>query len=215
MLARKQEQTIAALLTQRNLDEAAKAAGISMRTLMRWLKLPEFRGAYREARRTAYSQAVAKLQQGAPAAATTLLKVMLDQTTPASVKVRAAECVMSHSSKAIEIEDVEFRVAELERAAEAPEEETMKAALLARLKRLEEVRPVDPRPPEFHIGYLKELAPDYTGGRHVVTVGCDADGLYRREERPGPEPDEYKSNSLLPIRVIVASPENEPAMLGV
>jgi hypothetical protein len=48
-----------------------------------------------------------------------LLKVMLDQGTPASVKVRAAECVMNHSSKAIEIEDVEFRVAELERAAEA------------------------------------------------------------------------------------------------
>jgi hypothetical protein len=118
MLGRKQEQTIAALLTQRNLEEAAKAAGISMRTLMRWLKIPEFQAAYREARRTAYSQAVAKLQQGATAAVTTLLKVMLDQGTPASVKVRAAECVMNHSSKAIEIEDVEFRVAELERAAE-------------------------------------------------------------------------------------------------
>ena len=77
MLARKQEPTIAALLTQRNLDEAAKAAGISTRTLMRWLKLPEFQAAYREARRTVYSQAVAKLQQGATAAATTLLKVML------------------------------------------------------------------------------------------------------------------------------------------
>jgi len=119
MLGRKQEQTIAALLTQRNLDEAAKTAGISMRTLMRWLKLLEFQAAYREARRTAYSQAVAKLQQGAAAAATTLLKVMVDQSTPASVKVRAAECVMNHSSKAIEVEDVEFRVSELERAAES------------------------------------------------------------------------------------------------
>jgi hypothetical protein len=75
------------LLTQRNIEEAAKAAGISARTLLRWLKLqtPD-----REARRTAYSQAVAKLQQGATAAATTLLKVMLDQGTPASVKVRAS-----------------------------------------------------------------------------------------------------------------------------
>jgi hypothetical protein len=41
---------------------------------------------------------VARFQQEATAAATTLLKVMLDQTTPASVKVRAAECVMNHSS---------------------------------------------------------------------------------------------------------------------
>jgi hypothetical protein len=89
---------------------------------MRWLKIPEFQAAYREARRTAYSQAVAKLQQGATAAATTLLKVILDQGTPASVKVRAAECVMKHSSKAIEIEDVEFRVGALARAAEAKDE---------------------------------------------------------------------------------------------
>jgi hypothetical protein len=116
---RKMEAAIAALLTQRNIDEAAKAAGISPNTLLSWMKVPEFQAAYREARRVAYSQAVARLQQGATAAATTLLKVMVDQSTPASVKVRAAECVMTHSSKAIEIEDVEFRVAELERAAEA------------------------------------------------------------------------------------------------
>lgn len=45
MPARKQEETIAALLTQRNMDEAAKAAGISQRTLMRWLKLREFQAA--------------------------------------------------------------------------------------------------------------------------------------------------------------------------
>ena len=76
------------------------AGHISAPTLMRWLKLPQFQAAYREARRAAYSQAVAKLQQGATAAATTLLKVMVDQSTPAAVKVRAAECVMNHSSKA-------------------------------------------------------------------------------------------------------------------
>jgi hypothetical protein len=100
-------------------DEAAKAVGIAPNTLLKWMKIPEFQAAYREARRNAYSQAVAKLQQGATAAATTLLKIMLDQNTPASVRVRAAECVMNHSSKAIEIEDVEARVTELERAAEA------------------------------------------------------------------------------------------------
>ena len=92
--------------------------GISPTTLLSWTKVPEFQAAYREARRAAYSQAVARLQQGATAAATTLLKVMLDQGTPASVRIRAAECIMNHSSKAIELEDVEARVSELERAAE-------------------------------------------------------------------------------------------------
>jgi hypothetical protein len=115
---RKMEAAVAALLSQRNVEEAAHAVGVATRTLLRWMKEPEFQAAYREARRAAYSQAVARLQQGATAAATTLLKVMLDQGTPASVRVRAAECVMNHSSKAIEIEDVEARVAELERAAE-------------------------------------------------------------------------------------------------
>ena len=49
----------------------------------------------------------------------TLLKVMVDPSTPASTKVRAADSVMSHAAKAIEIEDIEARVSELERAAEA------------------------------------------------------------------------------------------------
>ena len=114
---RKKEEAIAALLTARNIEEAAKSVGIAPNTLLNWMKVPEFQAAYREARRAAYSQAVAKLQQGTTAAATTLLKVMLDQGTPASVKVRAAECVMTHSAKAIEIEDIEARVSELERAA--------------------------------------------------------------------------------------------------
>jgi hypothetical protein len=119
ILGRKQEEAIAALLTQRNIEEAARAAGIGARTLLRWLKLPEFQAAYRQARREAFGQAVARLQQGTSAAATTLLKTMIDPATPASVRVRAAEAIFNHAAKAIEIEDIEARVAELERVAEA------------------------------------------------------------------------------------------------
>jgi len=117
ILGRKQEEAIAALLTQRNVEEAARAAGIGTRTLLRWLKVPDFQTAYREARRAAFGQAVARLQQGASAAATTLLKTMIDPNTPASVRVRAAESVMNHAMKAIEIEDIEARVAALEASA--------------------------------------------------------------------------------------------------
>jgi hypothetical protein len=115
---RKKEDAIAALLTQRNIEEAAKSAGIGANTLLRWLKVPEFQTAYREARRAAFGQAVARLQQGTSAAATTLLKTMIDAGTPASVRVRAAEAIFNHAAKAIEIEDIEARVTELERAAE-------------------------------------------------------------------------------------------------
>ena len=64
-------------------------------------------------------QSIARLQQGTSAAATTLLKVMIDPNAPASVRVRAADSVLNHASKAIEIEDIEARLSELERATEA------------------------------------------------------------------------------------------------
>ena len=118
-LGRKQEEAIVALLSQRNIEDAAHAAGVGARTLIRWLKLPEFRIAYREARRTAFSQSIARLQQGTGAAATTLLKIMLDVNAPASTRVRAADSVLDHAAKAIEIEDIEARVAALEVAATA------------------------------------------------------------------------------------------------
>ena len=108
------EDAIVALLTQRNIEEAAKAAGIGGNTLLRWLKVPEFQSAYRDARRKAFGQSIARLQQGTSAAATTLLKTMIDPNTPASVKVRAAEAIFNHAAKAIEIEDIEARVTELE-----------------------------------------------------------------------------------------------------
>ena len=118
-LGRKQEDAIAALLTQRNIEEAARAAGVGTRTLIRWLKLPDFGKEYRKARREAFGQSIARLQQASSAAATTLLKIMLDVNTPASTRVRAANSVLDHSKHAIELEDVEARVTGLEQAAEA------------------------------------------------------------------------------------------------
>jgi hypothetical protein len=81
--------------------------------------MPEFQAAYRHARREAFGQATARLQQASGAAVSTLLKLMVDQSTPASTKVRAAECVLDRAGKAIEIENIEARVSELERAAGA------------------------------------------------------------------------------------------------
>src|ERR1039458_5656813 len=113
---RKKEEAIAALLTQRNIEEAAKSAGVGTRTLLRWLKVPEFQAAYREARRAAFGQAIARLQQGTSAAATTLLKLLIDTNTPASVRARVADSIFNHAAKAIEIEDIEVRVAALEQS---------------------------------------------------------------------------------------------------
>jgi hypothetical protein len=118
-LPRKQEEAVAALLSQRNIEDAARIAGVGTRTLLRWLKLPEFQATYRQARRAAFGQSIARLQQASSAAVAALLKVLVDPNTPASSRVRAADCVLDHAAKAIEIEDIEVRVTQLEQAAEA------------------------------------------------------------------------------------------------
>jgi hypothetical protein len=86
--------------------------------LLRWQKESEFQKANRQARRAAFGQAVARLQRMSGAAVATLGKMMVDQAAPASTRVRAAECIINHAAKAIEIEDIEARISQLERAAE-------------------------------------------------------------------------------------------------
>ena len=113
----KQEEAIIALLSNRTVEDAARAVKITPRTLYRWLKEPGFDAAYRQARRTAFGQCAARLQQASSAAVSVLLRVLADPATPAAVKVRAADSVLNHAAKAMEIEDIEARVAELERAA--------------------------------------------------------------------------------------------------
>jgi hypothetical protein len=51
------------------------------------LRIPEFQTAYRNACRDVQSQATARLQQAAGAAAMTMLKLMVDVNVPAAVVV--------------------------------------------------------------------------------------------------------------------------------
>jgi hypothetical protein len=48
----------------------------------------------------------------------------------------------------------------------------MKAALLKRLKHLEEVQAIENLPPvEFQVGFVKRLPAECNGDHHLVTVG--------------------------------------------
>jgi hypothetical protein len=87
----------------------------------------------------------------------------------------------------------------------------MKAAILTRLKRLEEVQATENLPlVEFQIGYLKSLPAEYGGERHIVTVGRDANGTYPWEECRGPAPRGEGQGILPPFRVVLASAEDMP-----
>lgn len=111
---RKKEAAIAALLTHRSVEEAAKAADISVATLKRWMRLPEFKAAHLQARREIVSQTNARIQQNSGAAASVLFKLMADPNTPASVRARTAQCVLECANKSLVVEDLALRVALLE-----------------------------------------------------------------------------------------------------
>jgi hypothetical protein len=55
------------------------------------------------------------MQQSTRAVGITILKLMTDSAVPAAVRLRAAECAFDHAVKAIELEDIQLRVSELER----------------------------------------------------------------------------------------------------
>ena len=114
----RKEAAIAALLSQRNHEEAARVAGVSKRTLNRWLKMPDFQAAYREARRATMYQSNARMQQASSAAVSALLKVMVDPSSPASARLRAADCILARGNQGLESEDLHVRLAALERSAE-------------------------------------------------------------------------------------------------
>ena len=117
-LSRKMEQAVICLLTARNQEEAAKSLGVSIKTLQRWQRLPEFDKAFREARMKAFRQSLAKLQQASAPAATTLLKLMLDLATPVAVRARCAFYILEATRQGVETEDNEARISELEHFAD-------------------------------------------------------------------------------------------------
>lgn len=113
-LSRKQEQAIISLLSLPTIGEAAKNIGIGETTLWRWLQLPDFNERYRAARKQAVSQAVARLQQATTIAVDTLTNVMQDVESKDSARVAAAKTVLEMAFKAVEIEELQSKVEELE-----------------------------------------------------------------------------------------------------
>jgi hypothetical protein len=111
---RKKEQAIVALLSQRSVEDAARTADVSSKTLWRWLLIPQFRDEYLRARRQAFSQATARLQHASGAAVSVLLSIMLDGNAPTASRVRAAACVLEKAAGAFELEDLELRLCRLE-----------------------------------------------------------------------------------------------------
>jgi hypothetical protein len=114
-LSRRMEQTIAALLSESTLEAAAAKARISTRTLKKWLKLPEFLGQYRAARRAILEHAQGQIQ-GLTSAAVVVLRDLLVASDKDAVKARVALGILDNAVKAVELTDLAERVESLEAA---------------------------------------------------------------------------------------------------
>jgi hypothetical protein len=99
-LTRKQEALIAALLTEPTHTDAATKAGVSEATLHRWLHLPAFHAAYRQARRELVESAVGRIQAATGQAVDTLLAVARDGAKDGD-RVRAAIALLDHAWRGV------------------------------------------------------------------------------------------------------------------
>ncbi|MBI3464746.1 MAG: hypothetical protein HY000_17075, partial [Planctomycetes bacterium] len=99
-LTRKQEALIAALLTEATHADAAAKAGVSEATLHRWLRLSDFRAAYRHARRELVEGAIGRIQAATGQAVDTLMAVAKDGPKDGD-RVRAAIALLDHALRGL------------------------------------------------------------------------------------------------------------------
>lgn len=110
----KMDKLLAALLESPTIQSAAKVAGISEATALRYMKGDDFATAYRDARREVVSHSITSLQHACINAVATLCAVCDDTEAPASSRVTAAKAILETSMRAVEIDDLAARVAMLE-----------------------------------------------------------------------------------------------------
>jgi hypothetical protein len=113
---RKHEQFIAALLSYRTVEAAAKAVGIGDVTAWRLRKDPAFAERYREATREMTRHAAALLQGAACEAVETLREIQSKGESEAA-RVSAARTILEMALKAADLEDVQQRLDALEQVA--------------------------------------------------------------------------------------------------
>jgi hypothetical protein len=114
----RKDRAIVALLQYVTIEKAAASVNIHPSTIYRWLKEPDFRDKFIEARNAAFSQCLARLQQAAPVAASRLLRVIANEDTPAGSVIRACDSILNHAERGFQLDMIEARVSKLEKRCE-------------------------------------------------------------------------------------------------
>lgn len=107
---------IAALLSCRTVKDAAEQCHVSERSILRWLKEPEFQSEYQTAKSQLLESGVNRLRLGGFDAAERLHKVITDPAAPLTAVVSASGRLLDLLLKAVEIEDLSRRLDRLEQS---------------------------------------------------------------------------------------------------
>ena len=113
-LSQNQRTVAEALLSGAGKDEAAEAAGVTRRTVDRYLNEPAFRTALEAATGDRIGDVSRRMVGAMDTAAGIMLALAEDEETPASVRLRACIAIVEHGPKLFEIHDLVKRIEHLE-----------------------------------------------------------------------------------------------------
>lgn len=114
---RRKELAISALLANSTITRAAAQAGISERTIRRWMRDPVFVRRYREERTRTLEATTNLLRKESVRAVRTLASIAGNSRAPVTARVSAARAIVELTFKGVELHDLEERIGQLEEIA--------------------------------------------------------------------------------------------------
>ncbi|MFI3730541.1 replication protein [Vagococcus fluvialis] len=110
----KQLKLLEMMLIEPVFEEAYKKANLSKNTALKYKNAPEFKKAYRQAKRDSMENVTTQLQRSAIEAVQVLKEIMNDEETPPTARIQAARTVLDNAYKGIELEDISERLENVE-----------------------------------------------------------------------------------------------------
>ncbi len=105
-MTEKQQKALAALITYPTREQAAEAAGITSKTLRKYLQDPEFKEAYARESHNIIDEATRQAQSGLAPALETLREIVESDAYSPSVRIQAARTLLEYTLRLTEITDI-------------------------------------------------------------------------------------------------------------
>lgn len=114
ILTGKQLLAVDALMGGHNIAGAAKAAGVSVRTLRRWRDLPHFHAELQARAGESLEDTTRRLSATMAGAPAVIYAIMTDNASPAGVRLAAAKAALENGARFIELFSINERLEALE-----------------------------------------------------------------------------------------------------